>query len=100
MSDSKTLQKAVIANKVAHGFNTSNIEMEFLLMYEELAEAFEAWRKKKPDLGEELADVMIYLMGLAEILGFDLGEEVTAKMEKNAKRKYVRKNGVLYREEN
>ena len=100
MSDFKSLQKAIIANKVAHGFNISNVELEFLLTYEELAEAFEAWRKKKPDLGEELADVMIYLMGLAEILGFDLGKEVTAKMDKNAKRKYVRKNGVFYKEEN
>lgn len=99
MSALKSLQKRVLANKIAHGFNTSNIELEFLLTYEELAEAFEAWRKKKPDLGEELADVMIYLMGLAEILGFDLDKEVAAKMAKNEKRRYIRKNGVLLKEE-
>lgn len=99
MSTLNSLQKQVLANKLAHGFNTTNIELEFLLTYEELSEAFEAWRKKKPDLGEELADVMIYLMGLAEILGFDLDKEVSAKMAKNAKRKYIRKNGVLLKED-
>ena len=86
MSDLKSLQKKVLANKVAHGFNTTNVELEFLLTYEELAEAFEAWRKKKPDVGEELADVIIYLMGIAEILGFDLDKEVTSKIKKNTSR--------------
>ena len=42
---------------------------------------------------------MIYLMGLAEILGFDLDKEVAAKMVKNEDRKYIRKNGVLIKEE-
>lgn len=99
MSTIKMLQERALANKVAHGFNTTNIELEFLLTYEELGEAFEAWRKKKPDLGEEFADVAIYLMGLAEILGFDLDREIAAKMEKNEKRKYIRKNGTMIKEE-
>lgn len=99
MNTTKGLQERVMANKVAHDFNTTNIELEFLLAYGELGEAFEAWLKKKPDLGEELADVAIYLMGIAEILGIDLGEEIAAKMEKNEGRKYVNKDGVLVKEE-
>ena len=99
MSHIKSLQKKVIYNKVAKGFNTTDIPLEFMLLTEEIAESFEAWRKKKPYLGEELADVMIYLMGLAEILGFDLDKEVAAKMVKNEDRKYIRKNGVLIKEE-
>lgn len=97
MSHLKSLQTKVLANKTAKGFDTE-VETEFLLLYGEVAEAYEAWRQKKSDLGEELADVLIYLLGLAEILGFNLDEEVTAKMEKNAKRTYVTKNGVLVKE--
>lgn len=98
MSHLKSLQTKVLANKKAKGFST-DVETEFLLLYGEVAEAYEAWRKKKADLGEELADVMIYLLGLAETLGFDLDSEIAAKMEKNAKRKYVVKDGVLLKEE-
>ncbi|KUK49674.1 MAG: Pyrophosphatase [Parcubacteria bacterium 33_209] len=53
-----------------------------------------AYRKKKDDLGEELADVAIYLMGLSEMLGFDLEEEIAKKVVKNEKRKYESINGV------
>lgn len=100
MSSLKSLQEQAMANKIAKGFNVTDVPFEFMLLTEEVAEAFEAWRKKKPDLGEELADITIYLMGLAEMLGFNLDDEVAAKMAKNAKRKYVRKNGVLLKEEN
>lgn len=99
MSNLKSLQEKAMANKIAKGFNTTDIPLEFMLLTEEVAEAFEAWRKKKPDLGEELADITIYLMGLAEILGLNLDDEVAAKMAKNAKRNYIRKNGVLLKED-
>jgi NTP pyrophosphatase (non-canonical NTP hydrolase) len=99
MSHLKALQSQVFQNKLAHGFNTTDVSLEFLLTYGELAEAYEAWRKKNGEIGEELADVMIYLLGLAEILGIDLDKEVKAKMEKNSKRNYVEKNGVLIKEE-
>lgn len=94
----KVLQAKVLENKKKKGFST-DVETEFLLLYGEVAEAYDAWRKKKSDLGEELADVMIYLLGLAEILGFNLDEEVAAKMEKNAQRNYISKDGVLLKEE-
>ena len=47
---------------------------------------FDAYRKKKDDLGEELADVAIYLMGLSEMLGFDLEEQILNKVSKNKKK--------------
>lgn len=93
------LQKRVYKNKQKQGFNTTDIQLEFLLTYGELAEAYDAWHKKQPDVGEELADVMIYLMGMAEILGIDLDKEIAAKMTKNENRTYVRKNGVLVKED-
>jgi len=95
MIDLKELQKEVYGNKVKQGFNTTDIEREFCLIYGELAEACRAYFKKLPDLGEELADVTIYLLGLSEILGIDLEKEIVKKIDKNKKREYKRINGVM-----
>ena len=87
-------QKEIIQNKINHGWEIGNITQEFCLMYGEVAEAFDAYLKHKDDLGSELADIAIYLMGLSEMLGFSLQEEIVKKMEINAKRKYILENGV------
>ena len=99
MIDFQALQRRVYQNKVNQGFNITDVPLEFSLTYGELAEAFEAWRKKKDSVGEELADVLIYLMGLSEILGVNLEEELLRKVEINEKRRYVREEGVLKRAE-
>ena len=100
MVDIKSLQEEIMNNKVSKGFNTTDIPLEFMLLTGEVSEAFDAWRKKKSDLGEEIADIMIYLFGLAKMLNVDLENELVAKIEKNRERKYVRKNGTLGKEEN
>ena len=90
MSDLKKYQKLVYENKVQKGFNVTNIETEFLLIYGEIAEAFEAYKKNEmANLGEELADVAIYLLGLSEILGIDLDEEIAKKIEINQNQEYI-----------
>lgn len=99
MVDLKKLQKDIYQNKVDKGFNVTDINKEFCLTYGEVAEAYEAWRKKKDDLGEELADVAIYLLGISEILGIDLETEIKNKIKKNAKRVYKKVNGVLVKDE-
>ena len=99
MIDLKKLQNDVYQNKIDHGFNITDINMEFCLTYGELGEAYMAWLKKKDDLGEELADVAIFLMGISEILGINLEEEIVNKMAKNKKRVYKKVNGVLVKEE-
>ena len=48
-------------------------------------------------MGEELADIAIYLLGLAEILGIDLGREIEQKIAINHDRKYETVDGVLKR---
>lgn len=97
MIDLKQLQKRVYENKIAKGFNVTDIYKEFCYTYGELSEACEAYMKNKEDLGEELADVVIYLLGLSEILGINLEEEILNKMEKNEKRQYIQKDGVPIR---
>ena len=97
MIDLKQLQKEIYQNKVDKGFNVTDINQEFCLTYGEVAEAYEAWIKKKDDLGEELADVAIYLLGLSEILGIDLEDEIIKKVHKNSKREYKVIDGVITR---
>ena len=90
----KEAQKRAYKNKIDKGFNVTNIEEEFCLIYGEIAELFEAYRKKQNDVGEELADVVIYLLGLAEILKVDLADEIEKKMLKNQNREYKIIDGV------
>ena len=94
MIDLLKLQQEILENKINKGFNVTDINLEFCYTYWELAEAFEAYRKKLPDLGEELADVMIYLLGLSAILKIDLEDEILKKVEKNRKREYKNIDGV------
>jgi len=97
MIDLTQMQKRLYQNKIAKGFNVTDVYKEFCFAYGELSEACEAYRKKKTDLGEELADVALYLLGIAEMLGIDLEEEIRNKMEINERRQYKQENGVLIR---
>ena len=93
----RTAQKLAWENKVAKGFNTTDVPLEFCLLQGEIAEAFDAWRKGREDAGEELADVAIYLLSLAEMTGIDLQEQIEAKMAKNAARVYQRLQAAFSR---
>lgn len=93
----KKIQKDIWQNKINKGFNTTDVNKEFCLLYWEVSETYDAWRKKKDDLNEELADKAIYLMGLSEMLGFDLADEIEKKVSKNKKRVYKNVDGVNVR---
>ena len=93
----KKIQKDIWQNKLNKGFNTTDVNKEFCLLYGEVAEAYDAWKKRKDDLNEELADIAIYLMGLSEMLGFELADEIEKKVSKNEKRVYKNIDGVNVR---
>ena len=97
MIDLRELQKKVYQNKIDKGFNVTDIFKEFCYTYGELSEACDAYLKKQDDVGEELADVVLYILGLSEILGIDLEKEILNKIEKNEKRQYIQKDGVNIR---
>lgn len=97
MLDLQKTQREIYQNKLNKGFNVTDVNKEFCLIYGELAEAYEAWRKKQDSVGEEIADVIIYLLGLAEILGIDMEKELTEKIARNVKREYSIIDGVVTR---
>src|SRR3989338_6931428 len=88
MINLKELQKEVMRNKIEKGFNTTDVAMEFCRAHEELSEAFSKFSKNQDGVAEEFADVAIFLLGMAEILGFDLEQELVRKVEINKSRKY------------
>lgn len=94
--DIRSAQELAWENKLAKGFNTTDVALEFCLLNGEIAEAFDAWRKGRGDLAEELADAALFLMGLAQMVGADLQGAIEAKIAKNAARTYQRlPNGAL-----
>jgi NTP pyrophosphatase (non-canonical NTP hydrolase) len=97
--DIRSAQKRAWENKLAKGFNTTDVPLEFCLLSGEIAEAFDAWRKRRQDVAEELADTAIFLLSLAEMIGVDLQEAVEAKLAANEARVYRRlPNGVLVKD--
>ncbi len=93
--DLRVAQQAAWKNKLRKGFNTDDVTLEICLLQGEVAEFFDAWRRGRPEVGEELADVAIYLLGLAEMIGVDLDDQVERKIRKNEQRIYESQNGVL-----
>lgn len=93
--DLKEIQKQIWDNKLRKGFNTTDVCKKFYFLNGEVAEAFEAYYKKKDDLGSELADVAIYLLGLSQMLGFSLEEEINNKLKINENRHYEKVNEFL-----
>lgn len=87
MVDLKKLQKEVMRNKIKKGF-TTDINHDFCRTYEELSEAFSKYNKGFDGVEQEFADVMIFILGMCEKLGFNLEKELIKKIAINNKRKY------------
>jgi len=91
--DIKVLQKEVYQNKVNHGFNVSDVGKEIILMTEELGELAKAYKRgNKIEQIDATADLMIFCLGLFEILKVDGDEELKKVIENNKIRKH---NGFL-----
>ena len=93
----------VYQNKLDKGFdvrdNVENTYKQFCYMHGELSEAFQAYNQGLDSLGEELADVCLYILGFCEIKGINLEEEIVKKLEIIKKRKYVRINNSMIKVE-
>lgn len=57
--DMKSIQKQIWQNKINKGFNTTDVNKEFCLLYGEVSESYEAYRKKKNEFIKNIDGVNI-----------------------------------------
>ena len=93
MSELQTIQQRIYQNKIHQQFNTSDINAEFINIIKELTEAIEAYENDLPSFGEELADIIIFAIGIAAIANIDIEYELMNKLDINEKRTYILKHG-------
>jgi len=97
----KTRLREFVAERDWEQFHSpKNLSMALTVEAAELQEQFqwltEAQSRSLPDerrvaVEQEIADIQIYLVRLADVLGVDIGKAVAAKMELNRKRYPVEK---------
>lgn len=85
----KKLQARIWQMNKDRGLNTEDASKKLVMLMEEVGELAKAVRKatgmkftsstKQTELSEELADVMIVLLGLASMMDIDLFDAVIAK---------------------
>lgn len=98
MTELAKLQKEIFENKIRRGFNTTDVGKEIILMTEELGELAKAYKNsdKKPareisnkeEIVDAIVDLMIYCLGLCEMLGISSDEFLEKIVEKNKTRKH------------
>ncbi len=54
-------------------------DQTFLWLLEEVGELTRAYRRQEPNVGEEMADVLAWLVSTANLLGIDLEAEILKK---------------------
>ena len=89
MRNLKEWQKIVTDYAVEHGFywNKSDVDTMLLRLHSEVSEASEAARDEDwKGFAEELADIFIRLVNIAEIMEVDLETEIEKKHQINLSR--------------
>ena len=81
------------------GLPQGNYEYSFLGAIGETIEAYNSHVEgDESNLGEELADVIIFILDVADQKNINIEEELTKKLEKVRKRKYVERNGYVVKD--
>lgn len=93
------LQKRIFQNKVSRGFNVTDVSKEIVLMTEELGELAKAFKNsdKKPareisnkdEMIDAIGDLVIYCLGLCEMLGVNSEGVLKKVVEENEKRTHT-----------
>ena len=84
-------QKKVHTNAVEKGFwNSGNIPEKIACIHEEVSEVLRAYKRRQDhQIPEELADIILRTLDLAEHLGVNISKELLKKYSKNLKRQYL-----------
>lgn len=91
MTGLREVQDQAWLNKIAQGFNTIDVHADIDRTRAELDEFQRAvdHGDSLDDQVEELADVVIFVAGLAQMIGADLQLAVAKKLQVNAGRRYL-----------
>jgi NTP pyrophosphatase (non-canonical NTP hydrolase) len=92
------LQKYIWQKNIERGFSRETAERKMLMLTEEVGELAKAVRQhigmgfssttSRSNISEEIADVLIILLGLASTVDIDVFDAITQKESKNANRKW------------
>lgn len=99
----KDLQKRIFQNKVKQGFNTSSdyqgINQGICCLVEELGELARHHRRGEIiKVVDSVIDLLVYTLGLLEIIGVDGDAEIDKVLKEIGKREYMQESdGTLKR---
>ena len=93
------MQKAIYGNKINRKFNVTDVGKEIILMTEELGELARAYKNSdkkpareisnKPEMVDAIGDLMVYCLGLSEMLGISAQEALENIIENNTRRAHT-----------
>jgi NTP pyrophosphatase (non-canonical NTP hydrolase) len=84
------LQKEIFENKKKRGFNITDSGKEVVLMVEERGELARAVKNQnKEEMTDAVGDLMVYCLGLCEILGIDAQNVLEKIVENNKTREHT-----------
>ncbi|MGC9350040.1 MAG: MazG nucleotide pyrophosphohydrolase domain-containing protein [Anaerolineae bacterium] len=100
MIDLRYLQREIYQNKVRRNFNVTDVGKEIVLMVEELGELAHAYKNSdkrpapdishKDEMVDAIGDLMVYCLGLCEMLDVDSEEVLTTIVAQNNTRTHTR----------
>ena len=99
MIDLGEVQREIYANKVQRNWNVTDVGKEIVLMVEELGELARAYKNsnklpadqidQREEIIDAVGDLMVYCLGLSEMMGVNAEEVLTAIVENNKKRSHT-----------
>jgi NTP pyrophosphatase (non-canonical NTP hydrolase) len=99
MMDIRELQREIIRNKINRGFNITDVGKEIVLMIEELGELARAYKNSdkrpapdishKDEMVDAIGDLMVYCLGLCEMLEVDGAEVLREIVARNKTRTHT-----------
>lgn len=92
-NDSRDWRKFLDHKSVAASVTIEAAELLEHFQWKDKDEARAYAETHREEIGDEMADVLIYLLELADVMGIDLGDAVVRKIEKNGVKYPIEKKG-------
>ena len=99
MVDLQSLQREIYQNKVRRGFNVTDVGKEIVLMVEELGELARAYKNSnklpaaeidcRAEMVDAVGDLLVYCLGLCEMLDVNAAEVLAEIVERNQTRTHT-----------